>query len=111
MGQPYLPGWQRSGEHAGPSEGVATAPTYRPYSSSVPSVHARTVGVGRWNPLWIDFRCALARDLQVLAGLRNLVISLVRRAGHSNVAAALRRHNAHLSEAFDMMGFTYQAGE
>ena len=34
---------------------------------------------------------------QVLAGLRNLVISLVRRAGHSNVAAALRRHNAHLS--------------
>ena len=47
---------------------------------------------------------------QVLAGLRNLVISLVRRAGHSNVAAALRRHNAHLSEAFDMMGFTYQAG-
>ncbi len=48
---------------------------------------------------------------QVLAGLRNLVISLVRRAGHSNVAAALRRHNAQLSEAFDMMGFTYQAGE
>ena len=48
---------------------------------------------------------------QVLAGLRNLVISLVRRAGHSNVAAALRRHNAHLSEAFDMMGLTYQAGE
>ena len=43
--------------------------------------------------------------------LRNLVISLVRRAGHSNVAAALRRHNAHLSEAFDMMGFSYQAGE
>ena len=43
---------------------------------------------------------------QVLAGLRNLVISLVRRAGHSNVAAALRRHNAHLSEAFDMMGFS-----
>ena len=39
---------------------------------------------------------------QVLAGLRNLVISLVRRAGHSNVAAALRRHNVHLSEAFDM---------
>ena len=39
---------------------------------------------------------------KVLAGLRNLVISLVRRAGHSNVAAALRRHNAHLSEAFDI---------
>ena len=33
---------------------------------------------------------------QVLAALRNLAISLVRRAGHSNVAAALRRHNAHL---------------
>lgn len=41
---------------------------------------------------------------QVMAGLRNLVISLVRRAGHSNVAAALRRHNAHLTEAFSMLG-------
>ena len=41
---------------------------------------------------------------QVLAGLRNLVISLVRRAGHSNVAAALRRHNAHLSEALKPSG-------
>ena len=48
---------------------------------------------------------------QVLAGLRNLVIRLVRWTGHSNVAAALRRHNAQLSEAFDMMGFSYQAGE
>ena len=32
-------------------------------------------------------------------------------AGLGIVAAALRRHNAHLNEAFDMMGFTYQAGE
>ena len=70
---------------------------------------------GHWG---IENRLHWVRDVtfdedrsQVLAGLRNLVINLVRRAGHSNVAAALRRHNAHLSEAFDMMGFTYQAGE
>ncbi len=48
---------------------------------------------------------------QVMAALRNLVISLVRRAGHSNVAAALRRHNAHLGEAFAMLGFTNETGE
>ncbi len=48
---------------------------------------------------------------QVMAGLRNLVISLVRRAGHSNVAAALRRHNAHLREAFTMVGLVDQPGE
>ncbi len=48
---------------------------------------------------------------QVLAALRNLVISLVRRAGHSNIAAALRRHNAHLTEALDMVGFAYETGE
>ena len=70
---------------------------------------------GHWG---IENRLHWVRDVtfdedrsQVLAGLRNLVINLVRRAGHSNVAAALRRHNAHLSEAFDMMGFSYQAGE
>ncbi len=48
---------------------------------------------------------------QVLAALRNLVISLVRRAGHSNVAAALRRHTAHLGEAFALVGLTDAAGE
>jgi predicted transposase YbfD/YdcC len=48
---------------------------------------------------------------QVLAALRNLAISLIRRAGHSNVAAALRRHNAHLKEALDLVGFTNQTGE
>ncbi len=48
---------------------------------------------------------------QVMAALRNLVIGLVRRAGHSNVAAALRRHNAHLREAFTMVGLTDTAGE
>ncbi len=48
---------------------------------------------------------------QVMAALRNLVISLVRRAGHSNVAAALRRHNAHLGKAFAMLGFTNETGE
>ncbi len=48
---------------------------------------------------------------EVMAALRNLVIGLVRRAGHSNVAAALRRHNAHLWEAFAMVGFTDSPGE
>ena len=48
---------------------------------------------------------------QVLAALRNLAISLVRRAGHSNVAAALRRHNAHLREAFGMVGLTDASGK
>ena len=49
---------------------------------------------------------------QVLAGLAEPGHQLgTSGPGHSNVAAALRRHNAHLSEAFDMMGFTYQAGE
>lgn len=48
---------------------------------------------------------------QVMAALRNLVISLVRRAGHSNIAAALRRHSAHLGEAFNMLGLTNEPGE
>jgi predicted transposase YbfD/YdcC len=44
---------------------------------------------------------------QVMAGLRNLVIALVRRAGHTNVAAALRRHTAHLPEPFAPLGIPY----
>jgi len=40
---------------------------------------------------------------QVMAALRNLVISLVRRAGHPNVAAALRRHAAHPAEALALV--------
>ena len=42
-----------------------------------------------------------------MAGLRNLVIALVRRAGHTNVAAALRRHTAHLPEPFALLGIPY----
>ena len=41
---------------------------------------------------------------QVLAALRNLVISLVRCAGHHNVAMALRRHAAHPDEALAIVG-------
>ncbi len=48
---------------------------------------------------------------EVMAALRNLVIGLVRRAGHSNVAAALRRHAAHLGEAFTMVGLTDSSRE
>ena len=44
---------------------------------------------------------------QVMAGLRNLVIALMRRAGHTNVAAALRRHTAHLPEPFALLGISY----
>ena len=44
---------------------------------------------------------------QVMAGLRNLVIALVRRAVHTNVAAALRRHTAHLPEPFALLGIPY----
>ena len=40
---------------------------------------------------------------QVLAALRNLAISLVRWAGHPNVAAALRRHAAHPLEALGLV--------
>ena len=48
---------------------------------------------------------------QVMAALRNLVIGLVRRAGHSNVAAALRRHAAHLGEACALLGVAETNGE
>jgi predicted transposase YbfD/YdcC len=48
---------------------------------------------------------------QVMAALRNLVISLVRRAGHTNVAAALRRHTTHLGEATAMIGITDTTGK
>lgn len=39
----------------------------------------------------------------------NLVISSVRRSSHTNVAAALRRDNALLMEAFTMIGLTNPA--
>lgn len=41
---------------------------------------------------------------QVLAGLRNTAISLIRLAGRSNIAAALRRHAAQPSEALALIG-------
>ena len=48
---------------------------------------------------------------QVMAALRNLTSPLVRWAGHTNVAAALRRHTAHVSEAFSLVGIPYATGE
>ncbi len=48
---------------------------------------------------------------QVMAALLNLVIGLVRRDGHSNVAAALRRHAAHLGEACALVGSAQTTGE
>ena len=41
---------------------------------------------------------------QVMAAFRNLTSTLVRWSGHTNVAAALRRHAAHVSEAFALVG-------
>ena len=41
---------------------------------------------------------------QVMAAFRNLTSTLVRWAGHTNVAAALRRHAAHVSETFALIG-------
>ena len=48
---------------------------------------------------------------QVMSALFNLVIAAVRRAGHCNVAAALRRHAARLSEALALLGITYTTGK
>jgi predicted transposase YbfD/YdcC len=41
---------------------------------------------------------------QVMAALRNMTISLLRLAGKPNIAAALRRHAAHPSEALTLVG-------
>ena len=41
---------------------------------------------------------------QVLAALRNTAIGALRRAGHPNIAAALRRHAAHPHEALRLLG-------
>ena len=48
---------------------------------------------------------------QVMAPLRNLTTTLVRRAGHTNVAAALRRHAAHLSETLILLDISYPTQE
>lgn len=41
---------------------------------------------------------------QVMAALRNLTISLLHLAGAANIAAALRRHAAHPTEALALVG-------
>ena len=46
---------------------------------------------------------------QVMAALRNLVITWVRRAGQSNVVAPLRRHTARLPEPFALLGIAYSS--
>ena len=43
---------------------------------------------------------------QVMAAFRNQTSTLVRWAGHTNVAAALRRHAAHVSEALALVGIS-----
>ncbi len=44
---------------------------------------------------------------QVMAALRNMTISLLRLAGKRNIAAALRRHASHPSEALSLVGASY----
>ena len=41
-----------------------------------------------------------------MAAFRKLTSTLVRWAGHTNVAAALRRHAAHVSEALALVGIS-----
>jgi len=41
---------------------------------------------------------------QVLAGVRNAVVSLFRRDGWTNIAAALRHHAVKISKAFKLIG-------
>jgi predicted transposase YbfD/YdcC len=41
---------------------------------------------------------------QILAGLRNSVIGLLKRAKCKNIAAALRHHAVHVSKALRMIG-------
>jgi predicted transposase YbfD/YdcC len=41
---------------------------------------------------------------QVLAAVRNTAIGVLRRAGHTNIAAALRRHAAHPLDALRLLG-------
>lgn len=43
---------------------------------------------------------------QVMAAVRNLVISVMRGAGSANIAARLRRHAAHPDEALALLGLT-----
>ncbi len=44
---------------------------------------------------------------QVMAAFRNAVIGLLRMAGATNIAAALRRHSAHPQEALALVGINY----
>jgi predicted transposase YbfD/YdcC len=45
---------------------------------------------------------------QVMAALRNTTIAAIRRAGHANVAAALRHYAAHPTEALHCLGLLPQ---
>ena len=48
---------------------------------------------------------------QLMAALRNLTTTLMRWAGHSNVAAALYGYAAHLSEALALLGIACNPGK
>ena len=48
---------------------------------------------------------------QAMAVLRNITATLVHGAGYANIAAVLRLHTAHLSEAFALVGMAQIAAE
>lgn len=45
---------------------------------------------------------------QIMAALRNLIISVIRLAGETNIAAALRRHAAQPSRPLALIGAVYK---
>ena len=100
--------------------------TEREYSYAITSLSPQAAAPGRLLALWRDHwrienqlhwvrdvtfdedRCQVRTGSgpQVLATLRNTVIGALRRAGHRNIAAALRRHATHPHEALALVGLT-----
>lgn len=98
--------------------------TTRERAYAVTSLPPGRAGPGRLLALWrghwgIENRLHWVRDVtfdedrcqvrtgagpQVMAALRNTAIGALRRAGHANVAAALRRHAGHPREALTLLG-------
>ncbi len=48
---------------------------------------------------------------QVMAALRNTAIGVLRRAGHTNIAAATRHYAAHPADALALLGLTRPRGQ
>lgn len=101
--------------------------THREVAYAVTSLTSQKASPARLLKLWrghwsIENRLHWVRDVtfdedrsqirtgaapQVMAALRNLVISLLRMAGKTNIAAALRRNAAHREEALALVGIHF----